>query len=79
MILILSKKQHTVDAVVLEFKRDYELYLEFVAWDGKEPADIILMERSVFRLTAVMQLVHAFTASGWKAATTKEEKQNKQK
>ena len=65
-ILFLSQHQHLRAQALQHLFRDYDLYKKLKAKEGRLPQEDLILQRSVFNLTGVMQIVHALELNGRK-------------
>ena len=65
-LLFLSKLPHVRAQALTDFFRDYAVYKKLKAKEGKLPHEELILNRSVFNLTSVMQIVHALELNGQK-------------
>ena len=66
LVMLNSDDDTLVIAVVERFHADYLLFIALSEMEGKMDFHLLVLKRSVFQLTTVMQFVHAFIESGWK-------------
>ena len=67
LINMLSDVEGVPDHTVAQCRKDYELYKLLVSCENKAAAYLVVIGRSVFQLVIVMQFVHCFIESWWKA------------
>ena len=63
-ILFLSSQQHVRALAAQHLFRDYDLCKKLKSKDGRLRREDLILKRSVFNLTGVMQIVHALELNG---------------